>query len=259
MKKTIGILYIATGRYIIFWKDFFESSEKYFLSDSQYEKHYYVFTDAKNIDYGDKSYVHVIYQKPLPWPYITLDRFSIFQNVRSYLKNMDYIYFFNSNMVFLRNITDEILPTKEKSIVLVKHPGFYNKPRSEYTYETNKKSLACIAPEEGTYYFMGGLNGGKGNEYLNLVDECKRRIDIDKKKGIVAIWHDESHLNRYAIDHSEVVKILEPSYGYPEGWNIPFEPLIMIRDKSKYGGHAFLRNQKKGLKSYLKGFFNGNK
>ena len=31
MKKSIGVLYICTGPYVLFWKDFFESFEKNFL------------------------------------------------------------------------------------------------------------------------------------------------------------------------------------------------------------------------------------
>ena len=30
----IGILYIATGRYITFWEDFFKSAEKYFIAEA---------------------------------------------------------------------------------------------------------------------------------------------------------------------------------------------------------------------------------
>ena len=47
MTKSIGILYICTGPYVLFWKDFYESFEKNFLPS--YEKKYYVFTDAEEI------------------------------------------------------------------------------------------------------------------------------------------------------------------------------------------------------------------
>ena len=45
----IAILYICTGKYNIFWKDFYTSCEKNFIPNS--EKHYFVFTDAENIDF----------------------------------------------------------------------------------------------------------------------------------------------------------------------------------------------------------------
>ncbi len=54
------------------------------------------------------------------------------------------------------------------------------------------------------------------------------------------MMYDESHLNRYII--GKKVRMLFPSYVFPEGWQLPFEPKIIVRDKMKYGGHAFLRD-----------------
>ncbi|RRS32180.1 MAG: hypothetical protein P794_02040 [Epsilonproteobacteria bacterium (ex Lamellibrachia satsuma)] len=240
--KTIGI-YICTGKYNIFWKDFFQSSEKYFLNLSEYEKHYFVFTDADKIEFENKKNVHKIYQKQLKWPYITLDRFSIFQKARQQLEEMDYIYFFNGNMLFVDKVGQELLPTASYPLVMVKHPGFFDKERSTYTYETDPKSLASIQIDEGISYFMGGLNGGMTQDYLSLIDTLEKNIKTDKKNNLMAIWHDESHLNRYAIDHQDKIKVLDPSYGYPEDWDLPFSPKIIIRNKNKYGGHDFLRKK----------------
>jgi len=60
---------------------------------------------------------------------------------------------------------------------------------------------------------------------------------------VMAVWHDESHLNKYAVEHEAEIKPLSPAYCYPEGWNLPFDKKIISLDKGKYGGHAFLRNQ----------------
>ena len=49
----IAILYIATGRYITFWNDFFKSAEKYFIT--QATKHYFVFTDSQNPIEGEDT------------------------------------------------------------------------------------------------------------------------------------------------------------------------------------------------------------
>ena len=38
----IGILYICTGNYTVFWEDFYESFSKYFCTNS--EIHYFVFS-----------------------------------------------------------------------------------------------------------------------------------------------------------------------------------------------------------------------
>lgn len=253
--KTIAILYISTGKYTIFWDEFFTSSEKYFLNNEEYKKEYFVFTDANMIKHENEANVHKIYQEPLEWPFITLDRFSIFQKARQQLEQCDYIYFFNGNMLFVEPITEEILPTPDKPLLMVKHPGFFDKERKDFTYETNKESLAAIPPHEGDVYVMGGLNGGQKDAYLTLIDELKRRIEEDKKSSVIALWHDESHLNRYAIDIDDQVKILDPSYGYPEGWSLPFAPKIIIRDKNNYGGHKFLRNKKSKIYNFFKKAF----
>lgn len=40
----VAALYIATGKYTVFWPEFYESAEQYLLRDC--EVHYFVFTDA---------------------------------------------------------------------------------------------------------------------------------------------------------------------------------------------------------------------
>ena len=82
--KNIAILYICTGKYDIFWEDFYKTSEKYFLNNS--EKHYFVFTDAQSIYDENCDRVHKIYQKTLGWPYNTLMRFNMFKGIEEKLK-----------------------------------------------------------------------------------------------------------------------------------------------------------------------------
>jgi hypothetical protein len=158
-------------------------------------------------------------------------------------------------MLFTEKISEEILPTQEKPLVLTRHPGYFDKKRLEFPYEKNQESIAYIHDNEGLFYFMGGLNGGRKKEYLTLIDELESRIEHDKKNNIIAIWHDESQLNRYAIDLQEQIKVLHPSYGYPEGKYIPFPPKIIIRDKTRHGGHDFLRNDEGKWWIFIKRIF----
>ncbi|ARS38480.1 hypothetical protein CA265_01785 [Sphingobacteriaceae bacterium GW460-11-11-14-LB5] len=253
--KNIAILYICTGKYVSFWKNFYSSCEENFLND--YRKEYFVFTDAINIEQEDNAKVHKIHQKQLGWPYDTLLRFEMFKKIAGELRDFDYIFFFNSNMIFRKKIDGSFLPEKE-SLLAVIHPSFYQKDRINFTYETNPKSTAYIAENEGSDYFMGGLNGGKSADYLALILELADRIQIDLKNKIIAVWHDESHLNNYLIGKS--VKILDSSYGYPEGWDLPYEKKIIILDKNNYGGHNHLRKIKtswlKQIKNKLKQILN---
>lgn len=93
----IAILYICTGKYNVFWKGFFESSEKKFLQKSQ--KEYFVFTDDEHLFGADQSNVHIIPHKYMGWPYDTLMRFEVFSSIEKELVGFDYIFFFNANMV----------------------------------------------------------------------------------------------------------------------------------------------------------------
>lgn len=239
----IGILYICTGKYSIFWKDFYLSMEEKFITDS--EKHYFVFTDSAELEFEKENpRIHRIYQENLGWPGNTLMRFHIFLNIEKELENMDYLFFFNANLFVKEKIAnEELLPIDDKNLVATLHPGFYNKDRKKFPYDKNKKSTAYIERDEGQYYFAGGLNGGKTRNFIEAMKVMRDNVDIDKKNNIIAKWHDESHWNRYVLNRIDV-KILPPLYLYPEGWTLPFSPIILIRDKNKYGGHSLLRSEK---------------
>lgn len=59
----VGILYICTGKYIVFWEEFYKSCQKYFLSDSECVKQYYVFTDVDKIYQEDVDVnIHRFYE-----------------------------------------------------------------------------------------------------------------------------------------------------------------------------------------------------
>ena len=235
----IGILYICTGKYDIFWKKFFLSCEKYFLPG--YEKRYFVFTDAEQLYGEDNPRITKIYQQTLGWPENTLFRFRMFLNVAAELKKCDYLFFFNANIIFLDTITDEILPGDiNDGLLAVKHPGFWDKTEQDYPYDRNTNSAAYIPHGRGVHYFMGGFNGGKTKAYIQLIETLHANIQQDLQKDIIAQWHDESHLNNYMLSRNP--KILSPAYGYVEDYNIPFKPKLMVLRKEKFGGHDYLRN-----------------
>ena len=83
-----------------------------------------------------------------------------------------------------------------------------------------------------------------------MCEVLNNNINEDLKKGIIAVWHDESHLNSYLVDKK--VKLLNPSYGYPEDWDLPFNPKIMILDKRKFAS----LNELRGIKGTLSLFSN---
>ena len=244
--EKLGILYICTGVYNRLWPEFYLSAEKNLLPDM--EKHYFVFTDAEKIPYeNDNPNIHVTKQEAYKWPFATLLRFSIFLQREAELKECDYLFFFNADAEFVKQIDREmILPRQElgEDLVVVRHAGQYSWSPDEFTYDRNPESLAYIPKGSGEIYVCGGVNGGRSEAYLRMCHVLSDRIRDDLSRNVIATWHDESHLNKYILEYDHF-RLLTPSFTYPgqEWWNIPFEPVIVIRDKTKY----FDVNKVKGI------------
>jgi hypothetical protein len=217
--------------------------EQYFITDA--EKHYFVFTDSPEVAYEKEDpCIHRIFQKNLGWPNNTLLRFNIFLNHKGLFEEMEYLFFFNANLIVMQQITaDHFLPTLQEKLVACLHPGFYTKDSSKFTYERRTTSTAYIPPNKGSHYFAGGLNGGITNAFIQAMTDMNGAIRKDAANNVVAIFHDESHWNKYLLD-KPYIKVLSPSYLYPEGSHLPIPEIIMIRDKQKYGGHYAMRGEK---------------
>lgn len=225
----IAILYICIGEYRVFWEEFFDSSERYFLP--LHKKEYFVFADSPPLYQGQNAQIHFYPQENLGWPLNTLKRFEMFLRAKDALQDFDFIFFFNANAVFIRPIGEEFLPLQE-GLLVVEHPGFYNAKPDAFTYDRNPKSLAYIPCGEGEVYVCGGINGGKTKAYLAMIEELARRVEVDLANGVIALWHDESHLNAY-IHQNKDYKLLDAGYCYPH-WEIPFEKKIYLRNKEEY-------------------------
>jgi uncharacterized protein YlaI len=83
-----------------------------------------------------------------------------------------------------------------------------------------------VSDNEKMTYFAGGFFGGSKDEFLKMSDTINSNIDIDLKENRIAIWHDESHMNRYFVTNPPTV-ILNHSYCYPEEWENPHKHKIL--------------------------------
>ena len=215
----IGLLIMATGKYISFVEPLIQSAEQYFCEGHHVT--YFVFTDG---DIEDTENIVKIYQPKLGWPFDTMMRFEVYYKSKDILLKQDYLYACDADMLFTGVVGDEILGER----VGTQHPGFVGKRGS---YETNPLSLACVYDWEGTQYFAGGFYGGTSKEVMNICKTNSENISIDLSNGIIAVWHDESHWNRYSIDNPPTV-ILTPAYCYPESWDIPYPKKLLALDKN---------------------------
>ena len=217
----IGLLIIATNKYTTFIEPLIKSADDNFLNNQ--EVTYFIFTN-KPLELISKRNINYINVEHKDWPWMTLGRYKIFSDSHDELSKMDYLYYCDADMRFVGVVGDEIL----SDLVATQHPGYYG---TKGTPETNPASLACVYPYEDMQYFAGGFNGGKSEDFLKMSKILSNNIDIDYSNGIIAIWHDESHMNRYFIDNKPT-KILNPSYCYGESMNIPFERKLIALDKN---------------------------
>lgn len=227
----IGLLVMATGRYVEFVEPLVKSANQFFCPGHSVT--YFIFTDQY---LAPLDHVVCIYQKRLGWPYDTMKRNHVYAAHREAYEGVDYLFACDADMLFVDVVGDEILGDRVATL----SPGFAPGspfPRLRGAYETNPLSTACVRDDEGEYYFAGGFFGGRREEFLKIADATDANIDIDLAKGIIAEWHDESHWNRYCIDHPPTV-ILSPSYCYPENWKIPYKRKLLALDKN----HEEIRN-----------------
>lgn len=240
----IGILSIATGKYVKFLRPLYESIQKFFLKD--HKKTFIIFTD--NVEFvtslcqelNIKNQIFQIERKGFPGD--TLYRYHHFHSAREKLKSLgidcpDALYYFDADMLVTDNVGDEVLPTRYKTLIATAHPGFYNRPGNNPlgTPETRQMSKAFIPQDRyRPCYWAGGFNGGGFEAFMSLSAGIVGRINEDDKNNIIAVWHDESHLNCYLSEHFIInqVKTLTPSYCYPESWNLSFPKKIIALDKN---------------------------
>lgn len=231
----VAILYICTGKYRVFWKDFFISFEKNFLPRTR--KEYFVFTDAKRIAFENKNErIHKIYHKKRKWPYDTLMRYDMFLEIERQLEKFDYLFFMNANLLCVREVKgSDILPSGTKRLAAVLHSGFEKKPAKWLPYDRNPKSLAYVPYGQEGQYICGGINGGSADAFLEMSRRISTEVNRNLKNGIIAPWHDESHINHYLLTRKDV-RILPSEYCYREGHEEKNrkKAIIVARDKRKY-------------------------
>jgi len=220
--NNIGLLIIATHKYILFLNDLLISADQYFLPNQNVE--YFIFTDHEVINIQSKRKINLIKTKHKPWPWMTLGRYEIFSSNQECFEGIDYLFYCDADMRFCDIVGDEILSDR----VATQHPGYYG---TRGTPETNPESLACVLPFEQMEYFAGGFNGGTKEQYLKMAQKLATNIRLDYDKNIIAVWHDESHINRYFLDNPPT-RILDPGYCYGESLKPPFTPRLIALNKN---------------------------
>ncbi|XP_066437170.1 N-acetyllactosaminide alpha-1,3-galactosyltransferase-like isoform X2 [Eleutherodactylus coqui] len=210
----VGLSVFAVGKYLeTYLEDFLVSANRYFMPSLPCIV--YILTDNPK----DVPTIHVrpamsitILQVPLRhrWQDISMMRMMDLQDIVLPLARgqVDYLFCMDVDQIFSSNYGPETLD----DLVAQLHSGYYLQSREELPYETNSLSAAFIPPTMGIFYYHAAVFGGSLARLTNLTSSCLNGILKDKKSGVEAIWHDESHLNRYLALEYLPSKVLSPEY-----------------------------------------------
>jgi hypothetical protein len=69
------------------------------------------------------------------------------------------------------------------------------------SWESSKASNAYVPRLKRKTYFCGGIWLGNKEVFLEFCELLKKRVNDDLERNIIAIWHDESHLNWWAANN----------------------------------------------------------
>ncbi len=233
---TAAIVFIGTAGYKKFFDGYYEGITKNFLLNTK--KTFFVFTDDIKDAVFDKEDVVKIQIEHQGWPWITLNRFKYILMAKDKLSAYDTVFFIDADLWAVSNVTENDI-NLEKPLVGVQHPGFFNKIG---TFETDSRSKASIF--DGRYdlknYRQGCFWGGKSKEFLKMVQTVYEWVEEDLKNEIVAVWHDESHTNKYFLLYPDLVETLHPGFAQPQyGYesirkNFPTKFIHLHKEQSEF-------------------------
>lgn len=259
MKPSIGVMTVATNRYIEYWAQMAASADRHLFPDHRLVLH--VFTDqaarAQQIAATlQRAAVDVVEIEPLGWPEATLLRYEIFDSHSDFLSE-DILIHLDADMRVESNLGVELGSSHwREGIALVCHPG-YRRPTGRAllllylqhprraasdarsilclgglgSWETDPASRAFVPKSMRRKYVCGGTWMGKRGPLLDMIHELAGRTREDLNEDQIAKWHDESHLNWFAS--RSAVTYLDSQYCYAPGFDNLFDlvPIIVAVDK----------------------------
>ena len=196
----IGIITLATGRYPELLPAYMDSFNKYFFTS-----HTRTFVYAADREVALPTPCQYVYFPHAPWPMATLNKMKAINRCKPYVENCDIVFWTDVDLNAVADVTkeDEVFPTQEQPICCVRHCGWLDIFGNTIfcdPYEKNPKSLA-YAEKITVPYHQACFFGGLRKEFFEMTEHIEKNIDIDLENGIIAVWHDETHLNRYFQDH----------------------------------------------------------
>ena len=215
----IGWLVIGTAKYFKIGVKCLQSIKENY--NGEHDSKYFLFTEKASELSSDQDWITTIDIDHIPFPYISMARYAHFVNNHHLFSECDYLYYVDADSLFV-NVGDEIL--SKRTTVL--HPSYYMNETDTHPYDRNEKCNAHIPMGSGNQYYQNCFQGGEKDEFLNMSYLLAQRTQEDLNNGVIPLWHDESHMNKYMCDNPPTL-VLDSGYAHPEGWDLPFDEKII--------------------------------
>ena len=210
--KSVAVAFIGTGKYNEFFASFYAKCVQHLFVDC--ERRFLVFTDRTydRAAFPGCRFIRIAHE---PWPMITVQRFRTILKAEADVAAADAFLFVDADMSVETTLRYDDVFQPGRRYVGVHHPFFYG--TGQGTFDDDPRSRAYVAStEDRSTYWQGCLWGGVAPHAVEMIRTLRAMVDADLKAGIMAKWHDESHLNRFFIDHKSFVTTLDPGFAYPE-------------------------------------------
>ncbi len=242
---SVGLVSVAIGElYVSYWENLVVSAESQLAEFPKITAHVFSNLPEAILDISKRLNRVSVVVHPVPhldWPEATLSRFEFFSANPNKLAE-DCLIYLDADMEIVSPITrNHINYCLDEDVLLVDHPGFYrpqgilNKAllyfrnpkmllsdvllRLKYgelgNWETRRESSAFLTRSARKNYVCGGTWMASRQSFLEISSKLAEATSADRSSGIIAKWHDESHLNR--LQGESDFSRLPPSWCFVEG------------------------------------------
>lgn len=254
----LTIFTIATNKYLDYFDLQKEQISKYIGAYQRTQILVATNVRAPGIEAYKNLTIQYVAMDDLKWPEVTLLRYhQLLKNAEAILGT--YVMWLDTDMSIQRSVTLQDLIHSEE-VHFARQPGFvFSKSalaklspmrklgavipwikaylkfqHGAGTWEARKASTAFVAPGKRSIYVHGAVWLGNRGAVIRMAKELAQRIDDDLSKGIIAVWHDESHLNWYFANSA--IKSILPKYfsAWDKGWQFdPSQSFMLSLDKTE--------------------------
>lgn len=203
-KLKLCITYICTGKYNIFFKDFYESFKDNFCKE--HDVTCAIITDSPHLynQYKDCVVYNVQRYYNNDINYIKFRKFRDILIAEDYLETQNYCFYINGNLRCNNKVTlDELMGGKDQYAVYHSLFDIHTMPMYESLTENRASAAYFTANDRNLYpnykYYQAGNFGASKHKFLQMCRfiESARNFDLYYGYDRYIKWHDETYYNKY--------------------------------------------------------------